>query len=201
MSTDKFSANETSISFEWPPCITGLERIALTAKGDLQRTLSAYFSKPIKVERVWEHPPSGPVSSASPDTPVTQVRQVNLLCEGQIVCVCVSTIKMSSVYTAGLFLDEHIAIGQMYRTLGRTPTFTLTNIGVEGPKGGVQQLWREYTLSAEGFECQIKETFPDRRMFRSDYCAKKLLRIVEKIEEEEEAAYTKAKSPRIDVKA
>ncbi|KAG8934741.1 hypothetical protein FRC03_010679 [Tulasnella sp. 419] len=168
MSSDKFSSNETYFSFEWPSYITGLERIALTCKGDLQRTLSAYFGKPIKVERIWEHPASGPVSSATPENPVTQVRQVHLLCEGVVVCVCVSTITMTNPYTAGLFLDDRVAIGQMYRTIGRTPAFTLKDVGVEKTEDGVEQLWRKYTLFAEGFECEIKETFPDRNMFASD---------------------------------
>ncbi|KAG8892539.1 hypothetical protein FRC01_014110, partial [Tulasnella sp. 417] len=115
--------------------------------------------------------------------------------------VGVSAIKMSNTYTAGLFLDERIAIGQVYRTLGRTPDFRLLNVGVEGPKGGVQQLWREYILSAEGFECHIKETFPDRRIFWSDYYAKKLLCIAKEIEEEEEVASTDGESPTIGVEA
>ncbi|KAG8898605.1 hypothetical protein FRB99_007331 [Tulasnella sp. 403] len=197
MSADKFSSNETYFAvrsnpvigaflliqnafipqFEWPKCVTGLERIALTAKGDLQRTLSAYFGRPIRVERIWEHPASGPVESASLETPVTQVRQVHLLCEGHVVCVCVSTIKMSNPRTAKLFLEDHVAIGQMYRTLGRTPTFTLTDVGVDKVEGGIQKLWRKYTLAVEGFECEIKETFPDRRMFASDTWAKTVLGI------------------------
>ncbi|CAE6502528.1 unnamed protein product [Rhizoctonia solani] len=108
MSSDSFSTNQTF--FQWPD-----ERIALTAKGDLQRTLSAYFSKPISVQRIWETPASGPVSSATPETPVTQTRRVNLMCEGHVACVCISTIKMSNQETAHLFLEEKFAIGQMFR--------------------------------------------------------------------------------------
>lgn len=85
---------------------------------------------------------------------------------------------MTNTHTAKLFLDDKVAIGQMYRTLGVTPQFTLTNVGVDKHEDGVQSLWRTYTLSTEGFECDIKETFPDRRIFISDACAKRILGIV-----------------------
>ncbi|KAL5635704.1 hypothetical protein ACGC1H_004497 [Rhizoctonia solani] len=169
MSSDSFSTNQTYFQFEWPAEITGLERIALTAKGDLQRTLSAYFSKPISVQRIWETPASGPVSSASPETPVTQTRRVNLMCEGHVACVCISTIKMSTQETAHLFLEEKFAIGQMFRRMGKPAAFQLISAGVEPSLAGSGQenLWRTYTLKTDGFECEIKEIFPDRRMFAS----------------------------------
>lgn len=46
---------------------------------------SVYFGKPIKVEEIWEIPASGHWSAASPEHPVTKVREVNLLCEGAVV--------------------------------------------------------------------------------------------------------------------
>ncbi|CAE6436658.1 unnamed protein product [Rhizoctonia solani] len=190
MSSDSFSTNQTYFQFEWPAEITGLERIALTAKGDLQRTLrsvssppitnsgidpphSAYFSKPISVQRIWETPASGPVSSASPETPVTQTRRVNLMCEGHVACVCISTIKMSTQETAHLFLEEKFAIGQMFRRMGKPAAFQLISAGVEPSLAGSGQenLWRTYTLKTDGFECEIKEIFPDRRMFASPQSA------------------------------
>ncbi|KAF8750542.1 hypothetical protein RHS01_09307 [Rhizoctonia solani] len=39
MSSDSFNANETCFSFNWPSTLSGIERVALSAKGDLQRTL------------------------------------------------------------------------------------------------------------------------------------------------------------------
>ncbi|ELU44706.1 branched-chain alpha-keto acid dehydrogenase E1-alpha subunit [Rhizoctonia solani AG-1 IA] len=155
----------TCLQFDWPAEITGLERIALTAKGDLQRTLS--------VQRIWETPASGPVSSASPETPVTQTRRVNLMCEGHVACVCISTIKMSTQETAHLFLEEKFAIGQMFRRMSKPAAFQLISAGVEPSLAGHGQenLWRTYTLKTDGFECEIKEIFPDRRMFASPQSA------------------------------
>jgi len=172
MSTDKYSANKTHFNFEWPKDITGLERIALTATGNLQRTLSVYFGKPITVEKIWELSATGASSTASAERPVSQVREVHLWCEGKNVCVCVSTIRMTNPHTARLFLDEKVAIGQMFRTLAVTPTFTLTNVGVEHNISGVQHLWRTYTLTTEGFSCEIREVFPDRRMFNGECWAR-----------------------------
>jgi len=80
---------------------------------------------------------------------------------------------MSSPYTAKLFLEDKLPIGQTYRTIGQNPAFTLLEVGVE-EIDGVQCLWRQYTLAADGFECDIKETFPDRRMFAGDEWAKRL---------------------------
>lgn len=75
---------------------------------------------------------------------------------------------MTNTHTAGLFLDDKVAIGQMYRTLGQTPRFTLTKVGVEKNISGVEHLWRTYTLAVDGFECDIREVFPDRRMFNGE---------------------------------
>ncbi|CAE6361666.1 unnamed protein product [Rhizoctonia solani] len=172
MSSDSFSTNQTYFQFEWPAEITGLERSALTAKGDLQRTLGAYFSEPISVQRIWETPASGPVASTSPETPVTQTRRVNLMCEGHVACVCISTIKMSAPETAHLFLEEKFAIGQTFRRMGKPAAFQLISAGVEPSLAvGQENLWRTYTLKTDGFECEIKEVFPDRKMFASPQSA------------------------------
>ncbi|KAG8861735.1 hypothetical protein FRB96_002693 [Tulasnella sp. 330] len=168
MSTDRFSPMETFFDFSWPETITGLERIALTATGNLQRFLSVYFGKPIRVEEIWEIPASGHWTAASPEHPVTKVREVNLLCEGAVVCLCLSTIKMTTPETAKLFLEDGVAVGQMYRTLGRVPTFTLTDVSVHENLSGVEHLARSYCLSTEGFECEIREIFPDRRIFTGE---------------------------------
>ena len=44
------------------------------------------------------------------------------------------------------------------------PQFALLDCGV-GFKDGKNTLWRRYTLSTEGFVCDITEVFPDRDMF------------------------------------
>ena len=44
------------------------------------------------------------------------------------------------------------------------PHFVLLDCGVRF-ENGKNTLWRRYTLSTEGFVCDITEVFPDRDMF------------------------------------
>jgi hypothetical protein len=68
-----------------------------------------------------------------------------------------------------LFLQEKYAIGQVFVEIGRTPRFELVEVGIGSNKWtertGRGQLWRKYKLEVEGFECDILEVFPDRKMF------------------------------------
>jgi hypothetical protein len=52
----------------------------------------------------------------------------------------------------------------MFRKMQKPPQFALLECGsrIEDCK---RVLWRRYTLSTEGFECDITEVFPDRDMF------------------------------------
>jgi hypothetical protein len=63
-----------------------------------------------------------------------------------------------------LFLDEKFAIGQMFRKMQTPPKFALLECGSKF-EAGKRVLWRRYTLSTEGFLCDIVEVFPDRDMF------------------------------------
>ncbi|TFK39445.1 hypothetical protein BDQ12DRAFT_56443 [Crucibulum laeve] len=145
-SFDSYNAKTTSISFPWPGSITGLERIALSAQGDLQRVLSAFFARPIVVSLVYSHTftqdsPTGPLApltlpnhpaivSASPDSPIVQTRQVHLQCNGKIVCTATSRVRITSPECAELFLEEKYAIGQMFRRLEKVPAFHLLSVGI-----------------------------------------------------------------------
>ncbi|KAJ7334107.1 hypothetical protein DFH08DRAFT_707752 [Mycena albidolilacea] len=183
-----FSPKTTTISFSWPKEITGLERIALSAQGDLQRILSAFFARPISLALTYSHtftrrsdggldplilPNPAAIASASPESPIVQNRQVHLQCSGKIVCTATSTVKISSTRCAQLFLEEKYGIGQLFSKLGATPTFELLEVGVRGQndanlieKGfGRPQLWRKYKLSVPEIECEILEVFASREMF------------------------------------
>ena len=63
-----------------------------------------------------------------------------------------------------MFLDEKFAIGQMFRKMQTPPTFALLECGSKF-EAGKRVLWRRYTLSTDGFLCDIVEVFPDRDMF------------------------------------
>ncbi|EAU90219.2 hypothetical protein CC1G_05757 [Coprinopsis cinerea okayama7 len=147
-SFDTYNAKTTSISYPWPAGVTGVERIALSAHGDLQRVLSAFFSRPIVIALVYSHtlhqtsPNSSPepltlpnpqvIASASATSPITQTRQVHLQCGGKIACTATSIVRITSPDIAHLFLEEKYAIGQMFRRLEKVPAFELLSVGI-GP--------------------------------------------------------------------
>ncbi|KAJ7765408.1 hypothetical protein DFH07DRAFT_810480 [Mycena maculata] len=184
-----FSPKTTTISFSWPEELTGLERVALSAQGDLQRVLSAFFARPIVLALIYSHtftrsqdntlvplhlPNSSAVSSASSELPLVQHRQVHLQCSGKVVCTATSTVKISSPRCAHLFLEEKYGIGQLFSKIGATPSFELLGVGIGGQDdivsvekglGGGSQLWRKYRLSISEIECEILEVFASRDMF------------------------------------
>ncbi|KAF8600823.1 hypothetical protein BDV93DRAFT_446799 [Ceratobasidium sp. AG-I] len=154
---------------DWPQEITHNERIALTSKGNLKRTLKSYFNRDIGVMRVWETPTSGSGPTASAATPYEQARRVHLVCESHVVCVCISTLRITSPHAAHLIADDHMTVGEAFRALARGEgahaEFDLLEVGIEEVESGKESLWRRYILRAEGFECDIREIFPDRAMF------------------------------------
>lgn len=162
---DSFKTNATSVEFSWPAELTGLERIMLSARGELQRLLSAFFSRTINIRTIYEHT-SPRTHTASPEEPITQRREVHLLCGGKIACVATSDVTITAPLPEELFLDDKFAIGQMFRKMQTPPAFALLDCGVKVVEGGKDTLWRRYTLTTEGFVCDITEVFPDRDMFR-----------------------------------
>ncbi|KAJ7228387.1 hypothetical protein GGX14DRAFT_508865 [Mycena pura] len=184
-----FSPKITSVSFSWPKTLTGIERVALSAQGDLQRVLSAFFARPIVVALIYSHtftrrsdgtlvplalPNSPVIASASRESPIVQNRQVHLQCGGKVVCTATSTVKILSPECAHLFLEEKYAIGQLFSKLEITPSFELLGVGVGGHDdvpsvekgfGRGPQLWRKYRLAGPDIECEILEVFASRDMF------------------------------------
>ncbi|KAI6045108.1 hypothetical protein EDC04DRAFT_199003 [Pisolithus marmoratus] len=146
-----------------PRDVTGIERIMITAQGDLQRLLSAFFGRPIFVEPVCVDT-SPRLHSASPDCAITQSRRVHLVCAGKVVCIATSTVALTSPVAERLLLDEKFPIGQTIRKLGQCPRFSLLNVETN-TVDTKRELRRTYTLEAAGFFAEILEVFPDRDMF------------------------------------
>ncbi|KAF8753831.1 hypothetical protein RHS01_06752 [Rhizoctonia solani] len=131
---------ETVIEMDWPEEITRVERAALTSQGNLKRTLQSHFNRDIEVHRIWETPTSGSGPTASAATPFEQARRVHLVCESH-------------------------AFRSLARQPGAKAEFDLLEVGLEEVEDGKESLWRRYILRAEGFECDVREIFPDREMF------------------------------------
>ncbi|OBZ75400.1 hypothetical protein A0H81_04590 [Grifola frondosa] len=160
---DVYTGTSTSVEIDCPPDVIGVERIMLAAQGDLQRLLSAFFARPITIERIYAHT-SEHDHAASPARPITQTRQVHLTCAARVVCVATSRVTLGSPAAARLFLDEQFAIGQLFRQLGRAPEFALRSVGTR-VADGLRELRRDYVLSTAEVQCEISEVFPDRDMF------------------------------------
>ncbi|KAF7356608.1 hypothetical protein MVEN_00994900 [Mycena venus] len=176
--------------YTFSPKTTTISNVSLSpAQGDLQRILSAFFSRPISLALIYSHtftkrsddtleplslPNPNAIASASPEFPIVQNRQVHLQCSGKVVCTATSTVKISSSLCAHLFLEEKYGIGQLFSKLGATPSFELLGVGIGGHNdvitvekgfGGGPQLWRKYRLSVPEIECEILEVFASREMF------------------------------------
>jgi hypothetical protein len=158
----------------------------LSAHGDLQRLLrlgftlfllsafksytktisySAFFSNSINIKTIYAHT-SPRTHSASPEQPITQRREVHLICNGKTACIATSAVTITTPEVERLFLDEKFAIGQMFRKMQTPPEFALLDCGSKFEKEARKRvLWRRYTLSTDGFLCDIVEVFPDRDMF------------------------------------
>ncbi|KZO96081.1 hypothetical protein CALVIDRAFT_482045, partial [Calocera viscosa TUFC12733] len=156
--------------FPWPREINGIERVVLSAKGDLQRVLSAYFGSPISVASIFQTSSSSLPSSAeaSSTNPIVQHRVVHLLCASKLVVIATSTVHLYSPKAASLMLDDKYAIGQCYRVMGTNPEFDLDKVWLDNASTGEERVTRRYRLSTSEMMCEIEEIFVDRKMFKEE---------------------------------
>ncbi|KAF8645806.1 hypothetical protein AX16_007561 [Volvariella volvacea WC 439] len=162
-SVDSFNTTSTNVELTCPRDITGIERIMLAATGNLQRILSAFFSRPINIKTIYAHTDPR-IAPASPSNPIKQSRQVHLVCSDRTVCIATSTVTVTSPLTEKLLLDDKYPIGQLFRCLQQIPDFTLVNVECK-EIDGKRYLNRLYKLEVEGIVCEILEEFKDRDMF------------------------------------
>lgn len=141
------------------PCkqqFTALERILLTANGNVQRILSAYYNSKVTVV---VHK-NQEVSERRSDVTVFD-RVVDLDCKGTRLCRATSRVELGKDSPFhGLVMDGErpVGIGQLFRKFDILPEFQLLQAGREDD-GGV---WREYLLRSSGVLCRIRETFSPR---------------------------------------
>ena len=132
---------------------SALQRIVLSANGNLQRLVSSYYNSPVTVS-VRMHEKTGDGEYA---------REVAISVFGITFCAARSTIKITrqEVITA---IEGGVAIGQLFRHLSVLPSFSLHAAAFLGDDAGDPVLgdapafWRDYTLEGEGVECRIEET-------------------------------------------
>eukprot|EP01036_Dinobryon_divergens_P029151 gene29151-38214_t len=155
---DILSTNRTDITF-LRGSFSSLERIVLTANGNLQRILSAYYGSPISVEiplcqllstSSTKAPTNSSKDSSHGDLSSVSIRsysrEAHLLVCGKVVCVARGQIDLFSSECVEAIEGKNIGIGQLFRYLGVLPTFTLLAVGRDNSTdliGGSASSWEQ----------------------------------------------------------
>ncbi|KAG0244596.1 hypothetical protein BGX31_008860 [Mortierella sp. GBA43] len=149
---DIMSKRETTLSL--PAGFTGFERILLTANGNLQRLISAYFNKTVTVN-ILENEQMPLDANEDPAVIARFQREVNLLCNDKIVCNAKSQVRIKDQEVYDLVVKKGVGIGQIFRYLDRLPSFELHGLGRTQ-----KTFWREYSLQIPGVDCRLLEVLP-----------------------------------------
>mmetsp|Transcript_24325 Transcript_24325/g.34268 ORF Transcript_24325/g.34268 Transcript_24325/m.34268 type:complete len:220 (+) Transcript_24325:145-804(+) len=137
-----------------------LDRMALTANGNLQRLFSSYYDAPVNVLvdqcTLVDDANSQSSSSTSTLSMATWDRVVHLVVHGQTFCTARSQITVRNPKCLDLVQSGEVGLGQLFRYLDKLPTFTLLDAGLKEEDGA---LWRLYDLSCKELSCRIHEDF------------------------------------------
>jgi hypothetical protein len=165
-----------------------LDRMALTANGNLQRLVASYYDAPVTVVvemcqlRTTETTTttaaaaddtagtygvqSSYCSSATSTTTTvssqTWDRLVHLQVHGQTFCTATSVITVHDPLCQQLVADGKVGLGQLFRYLDLMPEFVLHDAAVATTTtttGGGGGFWRDYTLQCAELTCRIHEDF------------------------------------------
>ena len=149
----EISNRDTTLSL--PDGFTGFERMLLTANGNLQRLISAYFNKTVTVKIL-----ENQHVALTEDDKATSVlarfqREVDLLCNEKVFCNAKSQVLVKDPKIYDLIVNEGVGIGQIFRYLDKLPSFELHGLGRTS-----HTFWREYSLRIPGVDCRLLEVFP-----------------------------------------
>ena len=142
-----------------------LDRIALTANGNLQRLFSSYYDAPVVVEMVhctkqkeqnpkqtdYESDKNPPLSTFS----ASWNRRVMLKVFDRTFCTADSIVVVHSQEIENLVESGTVGIGQIFRHFNILPEFNLIKAGPTTAGG----IWRHYTLESNLVTCSIREVF------------------------------------------
>ena len=128
-----------------PAGFSPLQRLMLTANGNVQRVLSSYFGRPLHLVVTLNQKREGPIYD----------RRAILLLGGRQLMVASTTVFLTDPAWAEA-ADRHAhELGALFHHFAELPTFTLHSTG-RAP----DYFWRQYRLRASGMTCEINETFP-----------------------------------------
>ncbi|KAJ3188851.1 hypothetical protein HDU85_004565 [Gaertneriomyces sp. JEL0708] len=146
---DIMSSRETTLRL--PSMFSPMERVLLTANGNVQRILSAFYNSTVSVEILKN------IKTSQTEEATTFEREVNIICLNKVCCNARSTVVISDPNYLRLLLEQQVGIGQLFRYLSILPEFELIQVG-RSP----DTFWREYELRSAGVLCRIREEFPDK---------------------------------------
>lgn len=133
-----------------------LDRILITANGNLQRLISSYYDAPVHVlvESCQQRP-----SFCNRKTTIIWDRVVHLQVYNRTFCIATSEITILDPQCAALVASQQVGLGQLFRYYNVLPEFTLLQAGICPDNGFV---WRDYQLDCQYVSCRIHEQFCDR---------------------------------------
>ncbi|CAE6408607.1 unnamed protein product [Rhizoctonia solani] len=150
--------------FFWPPNVTALERVALSSPGDLRQSLGEYLNDSVHINFEWDTP-----RQIGGRTIHTQV--MNLSHQHRIIRTYIATIRIASESTYVITTSSNSAAPLPFDI---NLKFTLLAAGIEKRLAGGKvhnALWRWYSLTAPGVECEVEESFADRAIFANPAAA------------------------------
>jgi len=151
------------VEIRLPESFSPLERVALSAEGDLQRIISSYHNSAVTVR----------IKRCLEIEPGVFDREVDLSVMGHVFCTATSSLSARTPECAHLLREKSVGLGQLFRHLRVYPTFRLLDVGrtevedgeerdVEGlrEREGDGGFWRVYELDCPGMiNCRILERF------------------------------------------
>ncbi|KAG0000583.1 hypothetical protein BGZ80_005965 [Entomortierella chlamydospora] len=149
---DVVSKRDTSLSL--PDGFFGFERILLTANGNLQRLISAYFNKTVSV-KILEDVQVPLKEDEDPSVIARFQHEVNFLCNSKIVCNAKSQVLIKDQEVYDLVVEKGVGISPIFRYLDKLPSFELHGLGRTE-----KTFWREYSLKIPGVDCRFLEVLP-----------------------------------------
>jgi hypothetical protein len=125
-----------------------LDRLVLTANGNLQRLIASYYDADVSVR----------VEGCSyrQENPRLWDRTVFLEVLGVEFCRADSVVTIHQESCQTLVASGQVGLGQLFRYLNILPMFSLLDAGIDPITGSI---WREYTLQCDALTCQIREEF------------------------------------------
>lgn len=137
-----------------------LDRMALTANGNLQRLVSSYYDAPVQVlvDHCCPLEEDRPVANGCGSRPQCKKwdRVVHLTVHNQTFCTAHSIITVFDPLCQELVESGAVGLGQLFRFLDILPEFDLHNAAPYPSEGG---FWRKYTLKCAELSCDIHEDF------------------------------------------